>query len=88
LSVAIPAHNEESVLPELLLRLRFVLDAIPGGEHEIVFVDDGSTDQTFEILKEAAVKDERIAVILLSRNFGHQAAISAALDHVTGDAVV
>jgi hypothetical protein len=46
LSVAIPIHNEESVLPELLLRLRCMLDAIAGGEHEIVFVDDGSTDQT------------------------------------------
>jgi hypothetical protein len=46
LSVAIPIPNEESVLPELLLRLRSMLDAIAGGEHEIVFVDDGSTDQT------------------------------------------
>jgi polyisoprenyl-phosphate glycosyltransferase len=88
LSVAIPIHNEESVLPELLSRLRAVLDGIASGEHEIVFVDDGSTDQTFEILREAAAKDERITVISLSRNFGHQAAISAALDHVTGDAVV
>ena len=88
LSVAIPIHNEESVLPELLLRLRAVLDSVAGGPHEIVFVDDGSTDRTFEMLAEAAKEDTRIVVVSLSRNFGHQAAISAGLDHVTGDAAV
>jgi len=88
LSVAIPVHNEESVLPELLLRLRKVLDGLPGGPHEIVFVDDGSTDRTFEMLREAVGEDSRIIAISLSRNFGHQAAISAALDHASGDAVV
>jgi glycosyltransferase involved in cell wall biosynthesis len=88
LSVAIPVHNEESVLPELLLRLRKVLDRLPGGPHEIVFVDDGSTDRTFEMLREAVGEDSRIIAISLSRNFGHQAAISAALDHASGDAVV
>jgi glycosyltransferase involved in cell wall biosynthesis len=88
LSVAIPVHNEESVLPELLLRLRKVLEGLPGGPHEIVFVDDGSTDRTFEMLCEAAREDSRIIAISLSRNFGHQAAISAALDHASGDAVV
>ncbi|MGD0271752.1 MAG: glycosyltransferase family 2 protein, partial [Candidatus Sulfotelmatobacter sp.] len=88
LSVAIPVHNEESVLPELLRRLRRVLDALAGGQHEIVFVDDGSTDQTVEILEEAARKDTRIVTVSLSRNFGHQSAITAALDHATGDAVV
>lgn len=88
LSVAIPIHNEESVLPELLRRLRRVLDTLAGGPHEIVFVDDGSTDQTFEILEEAARKDTRIVVVSLSRNFGHQSAITAALDHAAGEAVV
>lgn len=88
LSVAIPLHNEESVLPELLRRLAAVLDDVPGGSHEIVFVDDGSTDRTYEILEAAVRQDERIQVLSLSRNFGHQAAISAALDHVTGDATV
>jgi glycosyltransferase involved in cell wall biosynthesis len=48
LSVAIPIHNEESVLPELLRRLRGVLDGIAGGPHEIIFVDDGSTDKSFD----------------------------------------
>ncbi len=88
LSVAIPIHNEESVLPELLRRVRTVLDGLDGGPHEIVFVDDGSTDKTYEILRDAALQDSRITVFSLSRNFGHQTAITAALDHVTGDAAV
>jgi polyisoprenyl-phosphate glycosyltransferase len=88
LSVAIPVHNEESVLPELLTRLQKVLDALPGGPHELVFVDDGSADRTFEMLSRAAEQDSRIIGISLSRNFGHQAALTAALDHVSGDAVV
>lgn len=88
LSVAIPVHNEESVLPDLLQRLQRVLDALPGGPHEMIFVDDGSTDRTFAMLSEAAAKDDRIVAISLSRNFGHQAAITAALDYGYGDAVV
>jgi glycosyltransferase involved in cell wall biosynthesis len=88
LSVAIPVHNEEAVVPELVRRVCGVLDQLDGGPHEIVFVDDGSTDQTFELLEEAAQKDPRIMVISLSRNFGHQAALAAALDHVTGDAAM
>lgn len=88
LSVAIPLHNEESVLPELLARVQGVLEGLPGSSHEIVFVDDGSTDRTFEMLCAAAQADPRIIAISLSRNFGHQAAITAALDHVSGDAVV
>jgi len=88
LSIAIPLYNEESVLPELLRRTRVVLDQVAGGPHEIVFVDDGSTDSTFAILEEAVEQDPRIRVISLSRNFGHQAAITAALDNVTGEAAV
>ena len=88
LSVAIPLHNEESVLPELLTRLMGVLDKVQGGPHELLFVDDGSTDGTLALLEEAAQRDSRIMVLSLSRNFGHQAALTAALDHVTGDATV
>ena len=88
LSVAIPVLNEETVLPEVLRRVCSVLDELPGGPHEIVFVDDGSTDRTFELLEEAARQDSRIIVVSLSRHFGHQAALTAALDHVTGDAAV
>jgi glycosyltransferase involved in cell wall biosynthesis len=88
ISVAIPVYNEERVIPELLRRVRLVLDKIPGGPHEIMLVDDGSSDRTFEIVAEAAAQDPRIVAISLSRNFGHQSAGSAALDNVTGDAVV
>jgi glycosyltransferase involved in cell wall biosynthesis len=88
LSIAIPIHNEESVLPELLARTVAVLDELPGGPHELLFVDDGSTDRTLTILEEFARHDSRIIVLSLSRNFGHQAALTAALDHVTGEATV
>jgi dolichol-phosphate mannosyltransferase len=87
-SVAIPLHNEEASLPELLRRLAAVLDAVAGGPHEIVLVDDGSTDRTLEQLQAAAQRDSRLVVVALSRNFGHQAALSAALDFVSGDVVV
>jgi len=88
LSVGIPIHNEEAILPELLRRTLSVLDELPGGPHELLLVDDGSTDNTLAILEEAAHRDPRVRVLSLSRNFGHQAALSAAFDHVTGDATV
>ena len=88
ISLAIPVYNEEAVLPELLQRTRNVLDEIPGGPHEIVFVDDGSTDRTQALLEQAAHDDPRISLVALSRNFGHQAALTAALDHVSGDVTV
>ena len=87
-SVAVPLFNEEDVVEELVLRLLTVFDALPGGDHEIVAVDDGSRDRTAEILRSLAADDPRLVVIELSRNFGHQAAMSAALAHSTGDVVV
>jgi dolichol-phosphate mannosyltransferase len=65
-----------------------VLDAVPGGPHEVVLVDDGSTDRTLELLHAAAQRDRRLVIVALSRNFGHQTALSAALDFVSGDVVV
>lgn len=88
LSVGIPVFNEQEVLPELLARLLPVLNRLEGGPHEVIFVDDGSTDNSRALLEEAAGRDPRIRVILLSRNFGHQAALGAALDYASGDAVV
>jgi dolichol-phosphate mannosyltransferase len=88
LSVAIPLYNEQDVLPELLRRVNAVLDGIPDGPHEIVIVDDGSSDRTPSLLDAAANTDPRLVVLTLSRNFGHQAALTAALDHARGDAVV
>lgn len=87
-SVAIPVYNEELVLPELLGRTRAVLDGIPGGPHQIVLVDDGSSDRTPELLEAAAEDDPRLVAVALSRNFGHQTALAAALDQVSGDVVV
>ena len=88
LSVAVPLYNEETVVLEFHRRLKNVLDQLGGGPHEIVFVDDGSQDATRELLAGLAVADSRVKAIFLSRNFGHQSALSAALDHVSGDAVV
>ncbi len=88
LSVAVPVHNEEESLHELLRRIGTVLDGVAGGPHQILIVDDGSWDRTPELLDEAARQDPRLSVVSLSRNFGHQAALSAALDYVTGDALV
>jgi len=88
ISVVIPLHNEEMVLPQMLRRVSDVLDAMPGGPHEMVFVDDGSSDATAQMLEAAASADPRKLVIILSRNFGHQPALSAALDYVSGDVTV
>ncbi|MEK6612745.1 MAG: glycosyltransferase family 2 protein [Gemmatimonadota bacterium] len=88
ISIAIPVFNEEAVLPELLTRVGQVLDALPGGPHEVVFVNDGSRDRSQALLEAAASADPRLVVVEFSRNFGHQAALSAALDHATGDAVL
>jgi len=88
LSVAIPVFNEEAVLPELLRRVRAVLDGVPGGPHELLIVDDGSGDGSVALLEAAAREDARVRVVILSRNFGHQAAFSAALTYATGSAVV
>lgn len=87
-SLAIPVYNEEATIPELLRRTGAVLDVIPGGPHEIVIVDDGSSDRTLDLLEAAAEEDHRLVVIALSRNFGHQTALAAALDHVSGDVTI
>jgi dolichol-phosphate mannosyltransferase len=85
LSVVIPLYNERDALPALLSELRRALER--ECDYEIVFVDDGSTDGTAQELKRAAGEDPRIRSIFFSRNFGHQAAITAGLDFATGDAV-
>ena len=87
-TIAIPIHNEEEVIPALLARVGAVLDATPGGPHELLLVDDGSRDRSLALLEEAARKDPRITVVVLSRNFGHQAALTAAFDHARGDVML
>ena len=87
LSVAVPVYNEESVLPELYRRLSRVLEE-SSESYELVFVDDGSTDGSLEWLAALANINPSVRVVALSRNFGHQAALTAALDYVSGDVVV
>ena len=85
LSVVIPVYNEAATLPELYRRLGEVLVEEP---HELVFVDDGSTDDSRAVLLDLHRRDPRVVVLALSRNFGHQIAITAGVDHARGDAVV
>lgn len=86
LSVVIPVLDEERNIPEMARRLQPVLDALES--FEVIFVNDGSTDRTPELLRELHDRDKRIKSIHLARNFGHQAAISAGLSAAAGDAVV
>lgn len=87
LSVVVPAFNEQAVLHEFHSRLSKVLDTL-GVPAEIVFVNDGSTDDTPEMLYRFREQDPRVAVVELSRNFGKEIALSAGLDHALGEAVV
>ncbi len=87
LSLVIPVFNEEEVLPVTMPQLRSALQEI-GCEYEIIFVNDGSRDRSFEILTAEASQDSRVKVLSFSRNFGHQLAVTAGLDFASGDAVI
>lgn len=91
LSLVIPIFNEELVIGELDRRLREFLGQLAAevGEHwEVVFVNDGSKDRSFEMLRDLAAREPRYRVLSFSRNFGHQMAITAGVDRAEGDAVV
>ena len=87
LSVIVPVYNEAKALPHLLAALKSMLARL-ACDHEILFIDDGSKDQSLYLLELAAAADSQVKVFSLSRNFGHQAAITAGLDFAAGDAVV
>jgi dolichol-phosphate mannosyltransferase len=87
LSIVIPVLNEEAVVPELTRRLTEFLAKV-GGTWEVVFVDDGSTDRSREMLADLCRGDARFRLVALSRNFGHQLAVTAGLDYARGEAVV
>ncbi len=87
ISVIVPCFNEEAVLPKLFARLGAVA-ATWDSDYEIICVDDGSRDHTWEILKAQNQKDSRWRCLCFARNFGHQTAVSAGLHYATGDAVV
>src|SRR5580700_6380413 len=87
LSVVVPCMNEEEVLRQTHQHLVGVLQESPAN-FEIVYVDDGSTDSTPAVLRELQASDIRVRVLRFSRNFGHQIAITAGLEHASGDAAV
>jgi dolichol-phosphate mannosyltransferase len=87
LSVVVPVLNEEQVLPLTMSSLGSILAQIEWS-YEIIAVDDGSTDRTLEVLRSLAAADDRIKIVSFSRNFGHQAAITAGMDFASGDAIV
>lgn len=87
-SVVIPMYYEEAVAEECYNRVIKVLKNIKNYQYEIVFVNDGSKDKTLEILENISKKDSNIRIVSFSRNFGHQAAVTAGIKYVTGDAIV
>lgn len=87
LSVIVPCFNEQDVILETHSRLTKSLSQL-GVEYEIVYVDDGSRDKTFSLLTDIQSADTKVRTLRFSRNFGHQAAVSAGLDAVAGDAIV
>ena len=87
LSVVVPAFNEEQVIRLTHDRIIEVLGSLNNLDLEVVYVDDGSKDQTLALLSEIARRDRRVCILSLSRNFGHQPAITAGLRHASGDVV-
>jgi len=88
LSVIAPCYNESEVVDIFYSALKQVLQTQNGIDHEIIFVDDGSTDDTLEKLNAMMVSDPTVRVASLSRNFGHQIALTAGMDAAVGDAVI
>lgn len=87
LSLVVPAFNEAEVLTCFHERLSAVLKDVPL-QAEIVYVNDGSSDATLDVMRTLAANDRRVAIVNLSRNFGKEIALTAGLDHARGDAVV
>lgn len=88
ISVVVPMYYEEEIVDLCYKELKKVLKGIKNYQHEIIFINDGSLDKTLPLLEKIAKKDKDVKVISFSRNFGHQAAVSAGLEYVTGDAIV
>ena len=87
ISLVVPMYYEEEVVNECYKRLTKALKEIKEYNYEIIFVNDGSKDKTLPLLEKIAVKDKKVKVISLSRNFGHQCAVTCGLKYVTGDVV-
>lgn len=87
-SVVAPCFNEEEVLPAFLERLRAVASTLERYEFEFLLVDDGSRDSTREVVRAESARDQRVRGVFLSRNFGHQRALTAGLDFCVGDYII
>ena len=87
ISFVVPVYNEEENIKEFHQRLTKVMVDLPY-KYNIIFVDDGSKDASAYILAELSKTDEQVEAILLSRNFGHQIALTCGLDNANGDAVI
>lgn len=88
ISIVVPMYYEEEVAKECYSRLKGILEKIENYNYEIIFINDGSKDKTLPILMEIAEKDKNVKIISFARNFGHQCAVTAGLQYVTGDAIV
>ena len=88
ISIIIPAYNEHDSLPFLFKRLNSLTSKIPNYEFEFLFINDGSKDNTLDLIKEQRNIDNRISYVSFSRNFGKEIAMMAGLDYATGDAII
>lgn len=86
-SIIIPMYNEEAVIQETYRRLKKVMGNVESG-YELIFINDGSKDQSAEIIKDYSCWDDTVKLIDFSRNFGHQIAITAGMDYASGEAVI
>ena len=84
LSVVIPCYNEEACLEELHRRVSAAAHEAAGASHEIVLINDGSRDSSWRVMQELSARDSRVVAINLSRNHGHQLALTAGLDLCAG----
>ncbi len=87
LSLVVPVFNEQEVMPESFRRTRAAMEEI-GYPYEIIYIDDGSRDGTWEILSRIAAENHQVTALRFSRNFGHQLAVTAGMDAADGDAVI
>ena len=88
ISIVIPVYNEENVLEISYSKIKNILEDIKQYEYEIIFVNDGSKDNSLNLLEEISKGNDKVKIISFSRNFGQEAALTAGLKYVTGDAIV
>ena len=89
LSVVVSVYNEELALREFYLEAGRILNTLPAPwTYELLFINDGSTDGSLKILREFAKENPRVKIVNFSRNFGHEAAMIAVIDHARGDGVI